>query len=348
MQRAYLFKKMALYNFLATVIAGTIAVYLAFEEFGAWALVAYRFLQIAFNTVLNMWATKFFPTLKFDFELFKKLYQFSIPLMLSECLNFWSSRVLELFVSIFFGPANFALLAIARKFSRLVTQVSYMPLRQVCLSYIKNAENKGASFVKFSAYVSFIVAPILILLGVFADGYVPIIFGAQWNEAVPVIRILAFASIATCLMYYFSLPLVVAGKTKDVFKVNTLFFALSFGVGLVCYQISFQQYLIVQIALVNLICIFKIYYLKKKALIVIDDIVKYFLPVIISVLFFALSSVVVNGFVFDLIRQNNILDLISISLSSIILIGAYVGFLFIFFRKFFRQLFSFIIERKAN
>jgi hypothetical protein len=70
---------------------------------------------------------------------------------------------MELFVSFFFGPASFAILEIARKFSRLIQQVSLSALIPICFSYGANADvsDKGTAHTSFTANIACLVAPLL-------------------------------------------------------------------------------------------------------------------------------------------------------------------------------------------
>lgn len=340
LQRDFKFKQLAIRSMISTVVAGITSVWFAYDGYGAWALVIYKYMLVILDTIILFYITRFLPSLQFSFEIFKGCYRFSIPLIMSEVFNFWSSRIMELFVSLFFGPASFALLDVARKFSKLIQQVSLTALRPVCLSFVAKAlpENKGTAHSAFTSYVTVLVAPIMILLGVYADSYVALVFGPQWVKAVSIIEILSFTAAAQCLTWYFSLLLIANNQTKQVFTLNLIFFALSVAAGAASYSLSFEQYIIVQVAVINLLSIVKIVYLLKTSLISITDIKNYILPVVISLGFFVISSLALKRFVFEQIKYNNVLDLFLVSGFSFLGFVLYGLFCFLVFKSFSRNI----------
>tara|TARA_R110000751_G_scaffold307820_2_gene432295 strand:- start:67781 stop:69205 length:1425 start_codon:yes stop_codon:yes gene_type:complete len=337
LQREFAFKQLAIRNLLSTVLAGALGVTLAYQGYGIWSLVIYKCAAVIINSIILQYLVRFIPSFKFSVAIFKSCYRFSIPLLLSEILNFWSSRVMQLFVSIFFGPSSFAILDIARKFSNLVTQVSLTALRPVCLSYLSKSpmNEKGSSHSAFSSYIAFFVIPVLISIGVFADSYVTIIFGEQWQPAIRIIEILSFAALAQGLTWYFSLLLVVNEKTKLVFIWNMVFFAVSLGGGLLSFKLSFSQYIIVQVAIINILSLFKIYYLWKTKLVTYENIKNYYIPVVVSSAVFIILSLLLKYFILEPLRTNTLMDLLFVFITASISFILYTSFSFLIFRSFF-------------
>lgn len=338
LQREFEFKQLAIRSLISTVVAGSISVWFAYDGYGAWSLVIYKFGLVILDTIILFYITRFLPTLQFSFDIVKDVYRFCIPLLLSEVFNFWSSRVMQLFVSVFFGPASFALLDIAKKFSTLITQVSLTALRPVCLSFVSKAplDEKGKSHSAFSAYIAFFIAPALIAIGVYADGYVTLIFGEQWVSAIDIIEILSFAALAQCLTWYFPLLLIVNQKNKQVFILNIVFFTISIIAGLLSYKLSFLQYIAVQVGVINILTIFKIFYLWKKRFISVSNIIIFYVPVIASTVFFASISVLFKLYIFEPYRANSIIDLIYIAFLTIFAFSLYLGLTFVIFKRFFQ------------
>ncbi|MFW8592256.1 oligosaccharide flippase family protein [Glaciecola sp. 2405UD65-10] len=350
LQRDFAFKAIALNNFVSTSVSGVIAAYMAYNGFGAWALVAYRYIQVVVITLLLTIKAKFIPCLAFNKSICKDCYKFSLPLIFSEIFNFCSSRIMEIFVSFFYGPASFALLDIARKFTKIITQVSLTALRPVCLSFISqpNETSKGSRHSEFSVNITFLVIPILILLSIYADGYVSLIFGEQWLEAIPIIQFLGFAALAQTITWYFPLLLIVHGKTKQVFYLNVLFFIISIIGGLLSYQLAFENYIFVQVVIFNLIGLLKIYYLHEKRLISISDIKAYYAPVVLSTVSFAIITYALKVSIFDTFKMNNILDLAFISSLAIVSLIIHYGLTYILFKTFARRLISDVKQFKQK
>ena len=348
LQRRLAFKQLSIRNLISTSIAGLVGVFFAYNGYGAWALVINKYTAVILNSLILQYLVRYIPSFQFSIAIFKECYRFSIPLLLSEILNFWSSRVMQLFVSIFFGPASFAILDIARKFSSLVTQISVTSLRPVCLSFVSKAPTgeKGTSHSNFSAYIAFFVVPTLISIGVYADSYVTLIFGPQWEPAITIIELLSFAALAQGLTWYFSLLLVVNEKTKQVFVWNMVFFVLSLMGGGVSFDLSFPQYITVQVAIINVLSAFKIYYLWKTKLISFENIKKSYLPVFLSTIFFVTISMLLKIYFFEPYKTDGLIDLILVSFLILVSLIIYMTFAYIIFREFFEGILNTIRKIK--
>jgi O-antigen/teichoic acid export membrane protein len=273
-------------------VAGVISVYCAFDGFGAWALVINQYCKVIIDTIILQIIVKYRPGFSFSYKYFKECYSFSIPLLVSEIMNFWSTRMMDLFVSIIHGAASLAILNISRKFTRLVQQLSLTSLRPVVLSYSSKAEDKSQAFAKFISYITFVVAPVLIAIGVYAEFYVTTIFGAQWEPAIGIIEVLSFTAVAQCLSWYFGLILITKGKNLLLFKLNVVFTLIFFLAGLLSYKLEFYDYIIVQTTFINLVSIYKIYFLVRNKYMLLSDFKSYILPSVFSCLIFVFTSLV--------------------------------------------------------
>lgn len=348
LQRDFAFKQLAIRTFISTLIGGSAAATFAYFGYGAWALVINKYLIVIVNMLILLYVSRFIPSCLFSVDIFKACYKFSIPLILSEILNFVSSRIMQLFVSIFFGPASFAILDIARKFSNLIQQVSLTALRPICLSHVTKTEpnKRGAVFSEFSATITFLVAPAFLLLGIYADSYVILVFGPKWDQAIQIIEILSFGAIATCLTWYFAVPLIVNNETKRILQINIVFLLISVFGGFVALYLSFPQYIMVQIAFVNLISALKLLYLLRTKKISGYDVKSQLLPVFASLCFFAFITLSIKRMIFIEIKFDNLFDLGLIVVLSVTSIVLYFIFSFIMFRTFSKNILTSIISIK--
>jgi O-antigen/teichoic acid export membrane protein len=296
LQRNFNFKSLSLRNLFSTLVAGAISVYCAFDGYGAWALVINQYCKVIVDTIILQVIVKYKPGLSLSYTYFKECYRFSIPLLVSEVMNFWSTRMMDLFVSIIHGVGSLAVLNISRKFTRLVQQLSLTSLRPVVLSYATKSEDKSEAFAKFISYITFVVAPILIAIGVYAEFYVTPIFGEQWEPAIVIIEILSFTAVAQCLSWYFGLVLITQGKNVLLFKLNVVFTLIFFLAGLFSYRLQFTEYIIVQTFVINMVSIYKIYFLIKNKYMGYHDFKSYIVPSVISCLIFVFTSLVFRNF----------------------------------------------------
>ncbi|AGP85308.1 oligosaccharide flippase family protein [Alteromonas mediterranea] len=353
LQRSYNFKNLSLRNLISTIIAGVVSLYCAYNDYGAWALVLYQYCKVMIDTVILQILVKYRPNFHFSTQHFKECYKFSLPLLFSEIMNFWSTRMMDFFVSVIHGAASLAILNIARKFSRLVQQLSLTSLRPVVLSYASKSENKSQSFAKFIAYVTFTIAPVLIAIGVYAEFYVTPIFGAQWAPAVTIIELLSYTAIAQCLSWYFGLILIAQSKNILLFKLNVIFTLTFFIVGVGSYKLSFENYVAVQVVLINIISFYKVFFVVKKKYIEFKCFMEFILPAVFSCLIFVVFALVFREVITNNLNSLSFITVSSVVLSSVIsfLISAAVTMLF--FKSFRAEIINIFLQvslkfRKSN
>lgn len=344
LQRSYNFKNLSLRNLISTIIAGVVSLYCAYNDYGAWALVLYQYCKVMIDTVILQILVKYRPNFHFSIQHFKECYKFSLPLLFSEIMNFWSTRMMDLFVSVIHGAASLAILNIARKFSKLVQQLSLTSLRPVVLSYASKSDNKSQSFAKFIAYVTFTIAPVLIAIGVYADSYVTPIFGAQWAPAVTIIELLSYTAIAQCLSWYFGLILIAQSKNMLLFKLNVIFTLTFFIVGLISYKLSFENYVAVQVVLINIISFYKVFFVVKKQYIEFKYFIEFILPAIFSCFIFIIFALLFREVIANSHNLSSFITVLLVVLSSAIsfLISAAVTMLF--FKSFRAEIISIISQ----
>lgn len=350
-QRRKEFKTLSLRSLLSNFIAGSVGLLFAIEGFGAWALVIQQYVRVILDTVILQFIVRYTPTLDVSFTEFKNCYKFSIPLLASEVMNFGSNRLMDIFVSIFHGVHNLALLNISRKFTRLVQQLSLTSLRPVVLSYMTTANDSSAVFAKFVGYITFIVAPILIAIGVYAQFYIPHIFGNQWSSAISIVELLSLTALAQCLAWYFNLLLIEKKRTGLVFKLNLLFTLLYIIVGLACYNISFENYILVQVGAINVVSTVKVCFLIRARYLKLNDFLNYIVPSIFSSLLFGVLSFLTSGLIHGTLSNKPWLEpLLAVGFSIINLAIVFIVGLIMFkeFRADFFYLLRVITKKTVN
>ncbi|AIF98657.1 oligosaccharide flippase family protein [Alteromonas australica] len=293
------YKSLSIRSFIATLISGLVGLYFAFKGYGAWALVINQYCSVIINTIILQYIVRYRPRLEFSILQFKECIQFSLPLLGAEILNFGAAKVMELFVTIFHGVANLAILNISRKFTKLIQQLSLSSMRPVVLGYVSKSDNQSRQFSKFVGYMTLFVSPVLIGVGVYADFYIAFVFGEQWKPATEIVEILSFSALAQCLTWYFGLILISNQKSKLLFNLNIIFTAFFLITGVSSYKFSFHDYITIQVIAINIISTVKLIYLIRKKYIQFEDFRTYIIPAIFNSLIFSFSAYFSRTFILD-------------------------------------------------
>ena len=110
-QSAYLTKQMqirqiAQCGMTATLSSSLVSVFLAWQGFGYWALATQYLMYIAINTLLLWYFSPWRPSLSVTFEPIRRLFPFSVRIMISAILTQVNSNIMNLLLGRYYGEAN--------------------------------------------------------------------------------------------------------------------------------------------------------------------------------------------------------------------------------------------------
>lgn len=351
LQRDNKFKSLSFRSVFSTFIAGTTALYFAYDGYGAWALVVNQYCKIIIDTITLQIIVKYKPSFQFSFTYFKECYRFTLPLLLSEVMNYWSTRMMDFFVSFFHGASSLAILNISRKFTRLVQQLSLTSMRPVVLSYAAKSDNQSETFSRFIGYITFVVSPILMAIGIYAEFYITPIFGEQWNPAIKIVELLSTTALAQCLAWYFGLVLIKNNKTSLLFRLNLTFTLIFLTAGVASYKLEFTEYILVQVFIINMLSIYKMIYLIYKKFINLSDFKNFILPAIFSSFVFLSIAIMLRFYLEDVISEVlwiEVIISIVFSIVSFLTASLVTAILFRTFGQDFFKLASNVLRKKAK
>jgi O-antigen/teichoic acid export membrane protein len=186
-------------EFFANLIAGIAAIYLAYIGW-SWKAIVMRFLvhiilQLAFNIVYTNWK----PSLVFNSRSLRPHLQFAMLSISEQTLNFFHRNIDTVLISRYIG--SHALGIYDRSYKLLL-----FPLQQVSGAFSKvmfpafskiqdDLPKVGQHFLHIVALISVITFPMMLGLYILCEDFVFVVFGSQWMEMVPIIKLFAIISI---------------------------------------------------------------------------------------------------------------------------------------------------------
>ncbi len=206
MQKELKFNSLAKIEIVSVVLGSTSAVLLAILDYGVWSLVWGQIITNSVKSLLLMtygWKT-WRPALRFKGEDLKGYISFGAYQMGSRSVNYFASNIDYILIGRFLGTEALGIYSLAyqlivipvTKINPVITKVAFpvFSLNQ------KNDEIINQGFIQMTKMLSFVTFPILIGLIAVSDILVPVVFGAKWIDAVPVIQILAVLGLLRVLM----------------------------------------------------------------------------------------------------------------------------------------------------
>ena len=216
------FKQIAIATTMASVIGLVVTIYMAYNNYGVWSLVAQYLIVAAVPMIIYWFTTKWRPALKFSWKSVRELFGFGGYMLLSNMLNRVSGQINGLLIGRLYNPATMGFFSKAQSteymadssISGIMTQVTY-PL------YAAKQDNREelVNIIKrISMTISYFTTPLMALLCLVAKPLFVLLYSEKWLPSVPYFQLLCLAGIAVCLHSINNQALAAIGKSKLMFK----------------------------------------------------------------------------------------------------------------------------------
>lgn len=211
------YKWLAMRNNAAALVAGLVALLLAMNEQGVYALAAQRLLWIA--TLLAMvWiaagdSIRLLPWHRYHGRLLRGILGVGTHLVSSQLSGLFGSRMTDILVGSIINPVALGQLKIARRIYDFVAELSISPLANVAQAVLPQLMRDTVELRKVYSRIQGACAlgvfPVLAGLGLTASMWVPLVLGPHWNDAVILIQLICLAGIPA-VVNWFQMPLLIA------------------------------------------------------------------------------------------------------------------------------------------
>lgn len=189
------FKSLAIVKITAVTFSGVGSICMAYLGYGVWSLVAKGLLDSFIISIMLWYLSDWKPKILFSWHHVKELLGFSLNLLGEKSLNYWVRNLDNLLIGKVLGSSALGLYSKAY-------QLMLFPLNNISnvigrvlfpsLSIIKDdKERVGRLFLKATRVIALITFPMMIGCIIVADVLVPTLFGAGWDEMIPILRVLS-------------------------------------------------------------------------------------------------------------------------------------------------------------
>ena len=233
-QSAYLTKQMqikqiAQCGMTATLSSSIVSVILAALGFGYWALATQYLLYIAVNTLLlwyfSPWRPSLFTLHSSLFTPLKKIFPFSVRIMLSAIFTQLNNNIMNLLLGRYYGESNTGHYNQAYQWSSKCFLLVGNMLKQVDQTVLVGLHDERErqlavlrKMVRFTAFISF---PLLFGLGLVSHEFIVLAIGEKWAFSASLLPLLclcgAFMPLSTLLT-----DSIISQHRSDIYLWNTL------------------------------------------------------------------------------------------------------------------------------
>jgi O-antigen/teichoic acid export membrane protein len=205
-----------------------VTVPLAFWLRSYWALVAGILASKIAGTTISYFAHPFRP--RFSISGAKSLFSFSRWLLVSNVLAFLKERLTDFIIGRSQGAATLGLYNVAYELASLPTSELAAPINRALLPgfsrIAQDAEQLRSAYVNAIGILALFALPAAAGIFAVAEFLVPVVLGAKWLSAVPLIQILGMFGAIQLFHSSMCAVLIAIGRPAAVVKANVVFVLL--------------------------------------------------------------------------------------------------------------------------
>lgn len=185
------FKEMAIAACVSNISSGIIAVILAYQGLGVWALVFQQLLACFSEMVLLIIIFKWKFLLRFSVKTAHEMFKFTLGVLGTSFLDFFGNNASNLVIGKTYSTKDLGYLNRANMFPETIGLNIYNSINSVLLPTLSSRQNDDVSLKivtrKIMSFTLFIMIPLMAGIAAIAGHLVPVLLTEKWNACIPMI-----------------------------------------------------------------------------------------------------------------------------------------------------------------
>ncbi len=191
------FKTPAKISIIVTLLTGAIGLWMAYNDYGVWALVVQSVFSALLRTVLLWVYVRWMPLWVFSWKSFREMFSFGSKLLASALLDTIYNNVYTLVIGKFFSSSVLGVYSradgLAQYPSSNITGVLQGVTFPVLSSIQNEPERLASAYKRFLRMSAFVVFPLMVGLAAVADPLIRLMLTDKWEGAIYFLQIISFA-----------------------------------------------------------------------------------------------------------------------------------------------------------
>ena len=226
-RNAIMFKKImarerAMTGFISLLISGACGIVLAYNGMAYWSLAWQSVLFVLIQNICRYYYTRkmWKPSLRVDFTPIKKMFPFSVKILITTIINTINNNVLTFIFGNLFPMKTVGNFSQAMKWDTMAYTTISGTIEQVAQPIlVEIADDKDRElrvFRKMMRFTAFLVFPCLFGLSLVAEEFILVTISAKWIDSVPLLQILCVGG-AFMPFYTMYQHLVISAGRSDIY-----------------------------------------------------------------------------------------------------------------------------------
>lgn len=224
LRKSLAFKSLAIVNLASYGLSAVVAVAMAYEGFGVWALVAQQILTGVFSLMMLRVITRWGPSLIFSMDCLKRLFSFGGFILAANVLQVACQNLQGLIIGRKFSDVQMGYYSQAYKLDQVTSYAMPQVIVQVMYPVYAQIQNERERLIEMVVMnvrvISLAVFPILTCLILIAEPLFNLLYGAKWLPAVPYFQVLCVGGLFVCLQNVNFYAVAAVGRSRALFKIS--------------------------------------------------------------------------------------------------------------------------------
>lgn len=224
------FRTLAICNVSGRAIGAVASVIMALTGFGLWSLVGQQLIAAVISSAAVVIAARWRPHFRFSLQRLREMGEFGFHVSTSQVISALGEQMMNLLVGSMFGTVILGHFSVAWRMVQLVRALIASAVYQVAFSTFAKLQHDRPALVraftratKMSCLIGF---PIGAGMAVTAEPAIQVMFGAKWEESIPLFGILALDMLPAFYLMFFSAGYRALGKPAWALYSAILYFTI--------------------------------------------------------------------------------------------------------------------------
>lgn len=192
------FKVQTTSTIVGVIVAAVVAICMSVTGYGVYSLIAYQIIQAIIITVWVIKVSEFKLDFHFSINSFKRLFSFGLYTTCSNVVDTIYENSLSFLFGRYLSITQAGYISQAKKIEEVSTTSIAMTINTASfpiLSRIKAQQEFMAEAISLLRIISLFIFPLFLLISLYSDEIVYIVFGEKWEPVAPYLSVLMFAGI---------------------------------------------------------------------------------------------------------------------------------------------------------
>jgi len=222
--KAVNFKTVSKISFWAVLLSGVAGIAVSYVRRDVWGIIIQNLLFAVLQTLFFWLYSRWRPQWFFSFACVRKYLRFSMNLLGSNILAAITDNLANLFVGKAYSSTVLGHYTMANKIPYLTSGTLCYGIKRVSYSIMSTFQNDDRQLAAYSQRVVgtafWILAPIMMLLFIFADEFIALLFPPEWSPAATYLRYFCVIGFVYCFSDINQDILLVKGRTDILFRLD--------------------------------------------------------------------------------------------------------------------------------